>query len=377
MKRIVIKLGDPARQNSAIHDEIAAAASRVIAAGRYIGGPEVLQFEHDFARFTETDACIGVGNGTDALEIALEACGIGCGDRVLVPAMSFAATCEAVLRSGAQPVFVDTDEHGICEAETLISAITPDVRAVVAVHLYGYPVNTSLLRQQIDDPTVTVIEDAAQGHGATVMSKPVGSLGRLAAFSFFPGKNLGAIGDAGAVTTSDPEIEARARRLGNHGRLAKHDHVILGRNSRLDALQAAILTVKLRHLPDWIARRRSIASHYLSQLSALPWLTLPKTPDHGMHAWHHFAITADDRDRLRSHLLDWDIETGVHYPQSLPDLPFVRGTSSSYPALFPRARIVSQRTLSIPVGDHLSDTEVDRIIEALRSFLPAARSAHA
>ncbi|MDA1189623.1 MAG: DegT/DnrJ/EryC1/StrS family aminotransferase [Chloroflexi bacterium] len=355
-------------QRAQLEPELSTAMEAVLGRGDFINGLETRQFESAFAGYTGTKSCIACGNGTDSLELILEALGIGNGDEVIVPAMTFAATSEAVLRVGAIPVLVDVDRAVVLDLQAAVLALTPRTRAVIAVHLYGYPVDVELLRQLLEAAgrsDVVIIEDAAQGHGASRRGRMVGSLGLAASFSFYPGKNLGAFGDAGAVTTSDEVMSEKIRRLANHGRLGKFDHEIAGRNSRMDTLQAAVLLVKLARLDAWVARRREIAASYRAAWSGYGWLELPEVPLDGLHAWHQFAVLVPDRDALAAHLHDAGIPTGVHYPQSLPQLPF----HSSWPlADFPRAVSVAAHELSLPIGEHLSDDEVSRVIDAVGSF---------
>ena len=357
-------------QRAQVEPELSAAMEAVLGRGDFINGSETRQFELAFAEYTRTKSCVACGNGTDSLELILEALGIGSGDEVIVPAMTFAATSEAVLRVGATPVLADVDRAVVLDLQAAVLALTSRTRAVIAVHLYGYPVDVELLRQLLDSAgrsDVVIVEDAAQGHGASRRGRMVGSLGLAASFSFYPGKNLGAFGDAGAVTTSDEVMSEKIRRLANHGRLGKFDHEIAGRNSRMDTLQAAVLLVKLARLDAWVTRRREIAASYLAAWSGFGWLELPEVPSDGLHAWHQFAVMAPNRDALADHLREAGIPTGVHYPQSLPQLPF----HANWPlADFPRAVSVAAHELSLPIGEHLSDDEVEQVISAVGAYRP-------
>jgi len=356
-------------QRSEVSSDLDEAISAVLSRGDFIQGAATRAFEEDFAEYIGSGFCVGCGNGTDALELILESLGIGQGDEVIVPAMTFVATSEAVMRVGAHPVLVDVDEAVVIDTDATIAAITDRTRAVIAVHLYGFPVDVEGVQVALaaaGRTDVLVIEDAAQAHGASLRGRKAGSLGAAAAFSFYPGKNLGAFGDAGAVTTSDAELADRVRRIANHGRLGKFDHQLAGRNSRMDSLQGAILAVKLRRLDAWVGRRRAIADRYLAAWSGLEWLRLPSVPRDGLHAWHQFAVLPPERAPFAAHLHAREVPTGVHYPQSLAEMPFHKAA----PGDFPQAVAVAAREVSIPIGEHLSDAEVDQVIEAVAAFTP-------
>jgi len=361
-------------QLTQMEPEITDVISRSIECGEFINGPAVKAFETSFAGYVGVESCISCANGTDALELVLEGLKISQGDEVIVPAMTFVATSEAVFRVGARPVLVDVAESAVLDFEQVVAALTPHTRAVVVVHLYGYPADVQELRERLDGVgrrDVLIIEDAAQGHGASRRGRMIGSLGDAASFSFYPGKNLGAFGDAGAVTTSDPNLADRVRRIANHGRLKKFDHEIVGRNSRMDSIQGAVLGVKLKYLERWLARRREIANTYLEALTDLSWMSLPAVPDDGLHGWHQFAIVVPDRSAVRSYLEDAGVPTGIHYPQSLADFSF---HADSPPANFPRAVTLARGELSLPIGEHLSDADVDHVIGSLRAFQPSGQS---
>ena len=361
-------------QRSQMEPEITGAMLESIDLGDFINGPAVRAFENSFADYIGVDSCIACANGTDALELVLEGLEIGEGDEVIVPAMTFVATSEAVFRVGAKPVLVDVVESAVLDFEQVVVALTPQTRAVVVVHLYGYPADVEELREKLDSAgrrDVLIIEDAAQGHGASRRGRMVGSLGDAASFSFYPGKNLGAFGDAGAVTTSDPNLADRVRRIANHGRLQKFDHEIVGRNSRMDSVQGAVLGVKLKYLEQWLARRREISSTYLEALKDLGWMSLPAVPNDGLHGWHQFAIVVPDRSAVRKYLEEVGIPTGIHYPQCLAEFSF---HEDSPPASFPRAVTLARGELSLPIGEHLTDADVDHVIGSLRAFQPSGQS---
>ena len=356
-----------------VEPAISGALAECMQRGDFINGSPVRDFELAFANYIDGGECVACANGTDALELILEGLGVGAGDEVVIPAMTFVATSEAVFRVGAMPVLVDVDEAAVLDFDQVLATLTSRTRAVVAVHLYGFPVDVERLRQLLRSagrPDIVIIEDAAQGHGASRRGRMVGSLGEAASFSFYPGKNLGAFGDAGAVTTSDPHLAERVRRLANHGRLEKFDHEIVGRNSRMDSVQGAVLNVKLKHLDRWLARRRQIAQAYLEGLVDLSWVGLPPVPEDGLHGWHQFAIEVPERAAVRRHLADADIPTGIHYPQCLPEFSFHANSPLSN---FPRAVTLARNELSLPIGEHLTDSDIERVIGTLHAFNPNVR----
>ena len=340
--------------------ELDAAYERLMASGRYILGEEVEAFEREFAAFTGCAHAVGVANGLDALTIALRAHDIGPGDEVIVPAHTFIATWLAVGACGATVVPVDVDRATLLlDPGAVAAATTPHTRAVVPVHLYGWPV-------AIDAPDLLVLEDAAQAHGARLAGRPAGALGDVAAFSFYPVKNLGAFGDGGALTTDDEAIAARARRLRNYGSASRDVHVEAGVNSRLDPLQAAFLRVKLAALPRWNARRAAIAAAYLDGLADVPELRLPPRPPPGVEpAWHLFCVRHPRRDALMAHLAERGVTTLVHYP-----VPPHRSGAFADLGLgpFPVTEEAAATLLSLPIGPHLDDAGVESVIGAVRAF---------
>ena len=355
-------------QQGSLQPALGEAMARVLASCDFINGAATREFEAAYATYVGATHCVGVGNGTDSLEIILEAAGIGAGDEVIVPAMTFAATSEAVLRVGATPIIADVGNDLVLDDDEVRARLTERTRAIIPVHLYGFPVDVEGLASAIGRPGVLIVEDAAQAHGATLRGRMVGSLGHAASFSFYPGKTLGAFGDAGAITTSDAALAEKARRIANHGRLGKFDHELAGRNSRMDSLQGAVLRVKLAHLDSWVTRRREIADRYLAAWGGLDWLTLPAVPAGGEHGWHLFVLRVGDRERFRGHLHEAGVPTGIHYPESLPELAFHRGTvdESSYPVAVDAAA----RVVSVPIGEHLTDEEVAVVIETVLSYAP-------
>jgi dTDP-4-amino-4,6-dideoxygalactose transaminase len=348
-----------------LRDELDAAASRVLGGGWYVLGAEVARFEEAWAAYTGTAHCVGVASGLDALHLSLVAMGVGEGDEVLVPSNTYIATWLAVSRTGAVPVPVEPDPATAdIDPDRLEAALSPRTRAILPVHLYGLPAEMDAIRAVAAHHGLRVLEDAAQAHGATLAGVPVGGLGDAAAWSFYPSKNLGAFGDGGAVTTDDAALAERLRTLRNYGSTAKYVNRERGFNSRLDELQAALLTEKLAVLDGWNARRRAIAARYLDGLAGLP-LALPA--DDPGHAWHVFAVHTPARDALAAHLADEGVGTLVHYPipphlqEAYRDLGIAEGD-------LPVAERLARETLSLPMGPHLGAGDAERVVAAVRRF---------
>lgn len=358
---------DLAAGHAELADELDAALARVVGGGRYVLGPEVEAFEERFAAFAGARHCVGVACGLDALHLALVAMGIGPGDEVLVPATTYIATWLAVTRAGADVVPVEPDPRtGNIDPERLEAAITARTRAIIPVHLHGLPARMDAVQSVADRHGLRVIEDAAQAHGARHRDRPVGGLADAGAWSFYPGKNLGALGDGGAVTTDDADLAERLRRLRNYGASERYVHPERGLNSRLDEVQAAILSVKLDHLERWNARRARIADIYLAGLAAAP-VGLPAAPVRDVHAWHVFAIRCDRRDALAAHLDDAGIETLAHYPVP-PHLQGAYRDLGLVPGDLPVAEAIARETLSLPMGPHLAPADAERVVAAVRGF---------
>ena len=362
---------DVAAGHRELRAELDAAYERVMASGQFILGPELEAFEREFAQLAGTTHAIGVGNGLDALVVGLRALGVGPGDEVVVPAHTFIATWLAVARCGARVVPVDVDvDTLLLGAEAVGPALTGRTRAVIPVHLYGRPVEMAPLARLAEDAGIAVLEDAAQAHGAQLDGVPAGALGAAAAFSFYPGKNLGALGDGGALTTSDADVAARARRLRNYGSRTRYVHDEIGDNTRLDPLQAAFLRVKLVALERWNERRGQIATRYLRELAGVPGLTLPPPTRRGMrHAWHLFCVRHRERDALREHLATTGIATQVHYPVALHRSGAFAGLGLAA-GRFPVTEAAVDELLSLPMGPHLDDDSVERVVAAVRAFEP-------
>ena len=346
--------------------ELRAAFERVLDSAWFIQGAEVKQFEGEFAAYCQSDHCIGVGNGLEALHLILCAYGLGCGDEVIVPSNTYIATWLAVTHTGARPVPVDPDEVTYnLSPEKIEAAITSRTKAIVAVHLYGQPADMDAINAIAQRHGLKVIEDAAQAHGAWYKGRRVGSLGDAAGFSFYPSKNLGALGDGGAVTTNDPVLAERVRTLGNYGSKVKYQHDVIGYNSRLDEVQAAFLRIKLRHLDGWNERRREIAGHYLSALAG-SGLVLPGVLIDTQPVWHLFVVQVEQRETLQKRLLQAGISTMIHYP--IPPhraSAYVEGWGDQGSCII--ADRLAARVLSLPLDPYMPDESVALVVQAIRS----------
>lgn len=345
--------------------ELEAAFTRVLDSGWYIVGKELESFEASFAEYCDVKHCIGVGNGLDAIHLLLEAYGIGPGDEVLVPSNTFIATWLAVTRTGAKPIAVEPDPYTYnIDPAAIEAAITPRTAAIIPVHLYGQPADMDIIIRIAEHHKLVVIEDAAQAQGARYRGRPVGSLGHAAATSFYPGKNLGALGDGGAVLTDDAAIADKVRELRNYGSKVKYRHDKLGYNSRLDELQAALLSVKLHHLDAWNARRREIARQYEKRIDH-PEIRMPFVPNWATPVWHLFVVRTPRRDELQQHLKQHGVETLVHYPIP-PHLQqcYVGIVNKSLPI----SELMASEILSLPIYPSMTKTEVDHVIKSLAAF---------
>ena len=363
MKVLFLEL---APAHAELRAELDAAYHRVMDSGWYLLGAELQQFESEFASYCGATHCVGVANGLDALHLILRAYRIGPGDEVIVPSNTYIATWLAVSYAGATPVPVEPDPRTYnLDPARIEQAITPRTRAIMPVHLYGQPADVDALLAVARAHKLKVIEDAAQSHGARYKGRRAGSLADAAGVSFYPSKNLGALGDGGAVTTNDPDLAQRLRALRNYGSLQKYDHACLGFNSRLDELQAAFLRVKLSKLDEWNARRRSLACRYWNELTGLPALQLPFVPEYAEPVWHIFAVRHPRRDALQSSLAAAGIGTLIHYPIP-PHLSGAYSRSGFKPRDFPIAEEIASTELSLPLGPHLSPQQQDSVIEALR-----------
>lgn len=343
----------------AIRPELDEAYSRVMDSGWFIHGPEYVAFEAEFSAYTGTAHCIGVGNGLDALRMILLGYNIGPGDEVLVPSQTFIATWLAVSETGAIPVPVDIDARTTnIDPGKIEAAITRKTKAIIPVHLYGQPADMDPIMDIASRYGLKVIEDAAQAHGALYKGRPCGSLGHAAAFSFYPGKNLGALGDGGAVTTNDEELANQVRLISNYGSTEKYRHEVKGCNSRLDELQAAFLRVKLAHLDAWTQQRRQIAETYSA---ALPPNIIPFVPQWADPSWHLYVIQTDRRDEIQRELQTKGIQTLIHYPVAPADQPAYKGEIPS----LKNGRHAASCCLSLPMGPHLDSSQINYVCGAL------------
>ena len=347
-----------------LKDELDAAYHRVMESGWYILGEEVEAFEVEFAAYCGVGHCVGVGNGLEALHLILRAYGIGQGHEVIVPANTYIATWLAVSYAGATPVPVEPDANTYNLAPAgIAAAITPRTRAILPVHLYGQPAEMDPICEIARSHGLKVIEDVAQAQGARYKGRLVGSLGDAAGFSFYPGKNLGAYGDAGAVLTDDGELAGRVRLLRNYGSRVKYENEVAGFNSRLDPLQAALLRVRLRHLEEWNARRRKIAARYLNQLDPEKFI-LPHVLPWTEPVWHVFALRSAGRNRLQAHLSEASIGTLIHYPVP-PHLSGAYAHCGWRDGDFPLTEELARTELSLPIGPHLTEFQQAEVIGAL------------
>ena len=350
-----------------LKDKIDKSVSTSLDSGWYILGPEVESFEREYAKFTEVDHCIGVGNGLDAIVLSLKAIGVGEGDEVIVPSNTYIATWLAVNIVGAQPVPVEPDPKTYCINPSLIEkSITPQTKAILPVHLYGHPAALNELKTICSKFNLKLIEDAAQAHGSTFNNKPIGGHGDMVAWSFYPGKNLGAFGDGGAITTNDSILADKLRALRNYGSFEKYINIHKGINSRLDPIQASILRIKLTKLKEWNCRRANIASIYKEGLANLP-LKLPQEREGVTHAWHLYVIQTARRDELQEYLNNSGIGTLIHYP--IP--PFRQKAYKEYLIRaneWPIADKLANEVLSLPIGPHLSIENAHYIVETVKRF---------
>lgn len=360
---MAVRFLDLGRQYLSLKAEIDSAIADVIREAAFISGEYVARFERQFAQYSGAQHCVACANGTDAIEIALEALNLPPQSEVIVPANTFIASAEAVTRAGHRVVFCDCDpaDYTIC-LESMRAKITSRTRAVIAVHLYGHPCDMSAIVPAAREADLKVIEDCAQAHGAQCHGRQVGTLGDVGTFSFYPGKNLGAYGDAGAIVTSDERLARRMRMIANHGRVEKYDHEFEGRNSRMDGIQGAILTAKLARLDGWIEHRRRVAARYSERLEGVGDIVLPTIREWAKHVYHLYVIRSRHRDRLRAFLAARDIETGIHYPRALPKLTAYSRCAQAAEPLF--ANRADGELLSLPIGEHMSAADVDEVAAA-------------
>lgn len=366
----MIKFLDVGKTYAELQGKLDEAYRIVMASGSYVRGPHVEAFEAAFARYCGASHCVGVANGYDALMLALRAVGIGAGDDVIVSGHTFIATWLAILQLGANPVPIDADpDTMLIEVGKVGQAITAKTKAIVAVPLYGHPVDVEHLRAATGGRSIPVIEDAAQAHGASLRGRRSGALSNAASFSFYPGKNLGAFGDGGAVVTTNRDIADKVRRWANYGSTAKYHHNEIGLNSRLDELQAAFLSVKLTVAEEWTNRRRAIAQLYSEQLSGVPELKLPTVGQGAEPAWHLYVIRHATRDELARELAARGVETLIHYP--IPPHR-TKALADRYRDLsLPVTEEICRTCLSLPIGPHLSAAEAKDVVVATKAAIRA------
>lgn len=351
-----------------LKSELNSAFVGVMESGSFILGDQVKAFEEEFAAYCEAKYCVGVGNGLDALHLILRAFDIGEGDEVIVPTNTYIATWLAVSYAGARPVPVEPDQKTYnIDASRIEDAITSRTKAIMPVHLYGQPADMKPINDLAERYGLKVIEDAAQAHGARYRGQRVGSLGHVAGFSFYPGKNLGALGDAGAVTTDDSHLADRIRALANYGSRTKYFHPVKGFNSRLDEMQAALLRVKLARVDEWNKQRRTIANEYLQQLEGVPDLVLPLVPNEVEPVWHLFVVRHPKRDTLQEYLRGKGVGTLIHYPLP-PHLQEAYSELGLEEGAFPVAETMAKEVLSLPMGPHMAPEDAEYVISQLLCF---------
>ena len=355
-------------QYLSIQGEIDTVIREIIESTAFIGGKPVVEFEAAFARLYGIEHCISVANGTDSLYIIMKMLGIGQGDEVITVANSWISSSETISQTGAKPVFVDIDPDYYSLNEQLLEAvITTNTKAIMPVHLHGQAVNMDEVMRIANKYNLPVIEDCAQSHFSEYKGKRVGTFGIAASFSFYPGKNLGAYGDAGAIITNDAALADKCKMYARHGALKKHEHQIEGINSRLDGLQAAILSAKLPHILDWTAARIGCADTYDQLLSGIPSIVTPKRRENTIHSYHLYVIRAEKRDELAQHLKSCNIETAIHYPTALPNLKAYAYLRHG-PDDFPIATAYQSQILSLPIYPELTRSKMEYVADCIKLF---------
>jgi dTDP-4-amino-4,6-dideoxygalactose transaminase len=360
-----VPFADLKAQQAEILEEVTPELGRAMAEATFIGGPGVTAFEQEYAGFVGAAHCIGVGNGTDALELALRAVGVEAGAEVILPVNTFIATAEAVSRLGAVPVFVDVDPvHLLIDPDAVSAAVTGRTAAIIPVHLFGQVAPMTALGRLSADTGIPLVEDSAQAQGASCDQGMAGALGAVASTSFYPGKNLGAAGDAGAVTTNSPGIARTVRVLSAHGSERKYVHERVGFNSRLDAIQAIVLRAKLRRLTTWNSQRQRAANRYADLLSAIPGVQLPVTAPGNTDVWHLYVVRVAERERAMASLAAAGISTAIHYPTPL-HLTDAYASLGILSGAFPVAEQAAARILSLPMFPHLRSEQQEQVADAL------------
>lgn len=357
---------DIAAQQAEITDEVLPIWQSIFTSARFIGGPEVAAFEAEYADYIGVEHVIGVANGTDALELAFRAVGVTAGDEVIIPANTFIATAEAVSRIGGTPVLVDVDpDYLLMDPDAVEAAVTPRTRAVAPVHLYGQTAPVELIAPIADRHGLAIVEDAAQSQGASSSAGRAGALGQVAGTSFYPGKNLGAAGDGGAVLTDSAEVAAFVRSIADHGSSKKYVHDRIGMNTRLDAVHAAVLRAKLRRLDAWNDARRAAAAHYGELLAGVDGVRVPGERPGNHDVWHLYVVRVEDRDRVVAELGAAGIGVGLHYPTPLHLTQAYAGLGYRE-GQFPVAEDAAGHILSLPMYPHLTEAQQDRVVDELR-----------
>ena len=360
-----VPLVDLKAQYATIQPEIDAAIRRVVESTKFILGPEVKAFEDEFAAFCEAKHAIGISSGTDALHLAMAACGVGPGDEVITTPFSFIATTEAISMCGAHPVLADIDPRTYnIDPARIEACITPRTKAILPVHLYGQPADMDPILEIARRHSLRVIEDAAQAHGARYKGKRAGTLADVACFSFYPGKNLGAYGDGGAVVTDHAEIAEHVRMLRDHGRKDKYEHLMEGFGNRLDALQAAILRAKLAHLDKWNRRRQEVAARYTTLLKGIV-LETPFVPEWAEPVWHLYVVRVKNRGQVQAQLKQAEVATGIHYPIPLHLQPAYQRLGMTQGSL-PMVEMAAAQVLSLPMYAELSNAQVDQVVQSIK-----------
>lgn len=361
----MIVMNDFKKEYASIKPEVDAALQRMLESGWYILGKEVENFEKAFANYQGSQYCVGVANGLDALMISLMALGVGKGDEVLTVSNTAVATVLAITNAGATPVFVDVNENYLMDVTKVEEKITSKTKAIVPVHLFGQMVDMEKLTEIAKKHNLVIVEDACQAHGAKQNGKRSGSIGQTGAFSFYPTKNLGAFGDGGAIVTNDDEIYEKCKMLRNYGQRNRYYHEIKGINSRLDEMQAAILSVKLNHLEEYVSKRNEIAGWYNEALKDIAQIKLPKVQRENYHAYHLYVIHAENRDGLLKHLVDNGVQSLIHYPVPVHQ----QQCYAEYNDIsLPKTEEFSKTIVSLPIHPFLTEEEVKQVAQTIRAF---------
>lgn len=377
-----IKFLDLTKEYHQLKPEIDLALKEIFQSSSFINGKQVSDFEAHFADFLEVSGCIGVGNGTDALEIAIRALNLPKDSEIILPANSFIASLEAVVNNGHKAVLVDCGEDFLIDSECIKKALTPKTSAIMPVHLYGRACNMEKILEIAKQNNLKIIEDCSQAHGAkSILNgsyKNVGSIGDIGCFSFYPGKNLGAYGDGGAISSNDIALLQKCKIIASHGNdKEKYHHILLGRNSRLDSIQAAIIDIKLKYLAQANEHRQQISELYTEKLSKIPHIITPPPSSYKNHCvWHLYTIILEGnlykRDELKQYLQDHRVSTGIHYPQALSEIKAVTQNPDCILHPTPNAQKYSKNILSLPIGNHIQEKEVDYICGVIRDFIKPA-----